>query len=144
MLNMDWNISTHNPYWNLKEQDLVVTLDTKLTVRKRRNVMRNVIRVMGKTDMAITSNKEEVLQCFWIIKLCTKTKEIKQNSVQHWNFCKIVCKLYGNAQRKFCKLYLKEKLLIIKFPNEDILLNERFEFIDKFRHENKKIINNLK
>ena len=38
----------------------------------------------------------------------------------------------------FCRLCLKEKLLIIKFPNQDILLNKRSESISKCRHENKK------
>ena len=35
----------------------------------------------------------------------------------------IVCKVYDNPKRNFCRLCLKENLLIIKFPNQDILLN---------------------
>ena len=56
----------------------------------------------------------------------------------------IVCKVYGNTKRNFCRLYLKEKLLIIKFPNQDILLNKCFQFISKCRHENKNLIINAK
>ena len=41
-------------------------------------------------------------------------------------------------------LYLKQKLLIIKFLNQDILLNKRSEFISKCRHEIKNLIMNVK
>ena len=44
----------------------------------------------------------------------------------------------------FFRFYLKKTLLIIKFPNQDILLNKSSEFISKWRHENKNLIMNLK
>ena len=47
----------------------------------------------------------------------------------------IVCKVYCNPKWNFCRLYLKEKLVIIKFPNQDILLNKRSELISKCRHK---------
>ena len=56
----------------------------------------------------------------------------------------IVCKVYGNPKRNFCRPCLKEKLLIIKFPNQYILLNKRFEFIRKCRHESQNLIMNVK
>ena len=56
----------------------------------------------------------------------------------------IVCKVYCSPKRNFCRLYLKEKLVIIKFPNQDILLNKRSELISKCRRENKNLIMNVK
>ena len=56
----------------------------------------------------------------------------------------IVCKVYCNPKWNFCRLYLKEKLVIIKFPNQDILLNKRSELISKCRQENKNLIMNVK
>ena len=54
------------------------------------------------------------------------------------------CKVYGNPKWNFWRLCLNEKLLIIKFPNQDILLSKRSGFISKCRHENKNLIMNLK
>lgn len=45
----------------------------------------------------------------------------------------IVCKYYENRKRSFCRLCLKEKLLVIKFLNQDKLLNKRSEYICKYR-----------
>ena len=50
----------------------------------------------------------------------------------------------GNPKQNFCRLCSIEKLLIIKFPNEDILLNKRSEFISKYGHKNKVLIVNMK
>ena len=57
---------------------------------------------------------------------------------------KIARKVYGNSKRSFCRSCLKGKLLIIKFSNQDILLNKRSVFISKCRHENKLLIVNMK
>ena len=48
---------------------------------------------------------------------------------------KIARKIYGNLKHNFRRLCLIEKLLIVKFPNQDILLNRSPEFISKSRHE---------
>ena len=53
------------------------------------------------------------------------------------------CQVYGNLKRNFCTLCLKEKLLIIKFPNQDVLLNKCSEFTSKCRYENKNFIMNV-
>ena len=53
-------------------------------------------------------------------------------------------KVSGNPKHNFYKLGLIEKLQIIKFPDQDILLNKRSEFITKRRHENKLLIANIK
>ena len=62
----------------------------------------------------------------WDLRCNNKEPHITQN---------IICKVDGNPKRNFCKLCLKEKLLIIKFPNQDILLNKRSELISKCRHK---------
>ena len=56
---------------------------------------------------------------------------------------KIVCKVYGNPKRNFCRLCLKERLLIVKFSNQDIL-NKRSEFISKCRYENQYCLKSIK
>ena len=53
-------------------------------------------------------------------------------------------KVCGRPKHNLCRLCLIEKLLIIKFPNQDILLNKRSEFISKSRHEDKFLIVNMK
>ena len=76
-------------------------------------------------------NKTEFSKYAWDLKRNNKEPHIT------WT---IVCKVYGNPKWNFCKLCLKEKLLIIKFPNQDILLKKSSEFISKCRHENKNLI----
>ena len=76
-----------------------------------------------------------------VVKICMGTKMKQQSSN---NNMKIARKVYGNPKNNFCRLCLKEKLLIIKFPNQNILLNKRSEFISKCRHENKLLIVNMK
>ena len=71
-------------------------------------------------------NKAGISKYVWDLKRISKEPHVT------WT---IVCKVYGNTKRKFCRLYLKEKLLIIKFPNQDILLNKRSELISKCRHK---------
>ena len=68
----------------------------------------------------------------------------QQNNKVPIKTCKIARKVYGNPKHNFCRLCLKEKLLINKFPNQNILLNKRSEFISKCRHENKLLIVNMK
>ena len=70
--------------------------------------------------------------------------DLKRNNKEPHITWTIVCKVYGNPKRNFCRLCLKEKLLIIKFPNQYILLNKRFEFIRKCRHESQNLIMNVK
>ena len=79
-------------------------------------------------------NKTEVSKYVWELKCSNKELHIT------WT---IFCKVYGNSKRNFCRLCLKKKLVIIKFPNQDILLNKRSEFISKCRHENKHLVMNV-
>ena len=50
--------------------------------------------------------------------------DLKRNNKEPHITWTIVCKVYGIPKRIFCKLCLKEKLLIIRFPNQDILLKK--------------------
>ena len=70
--------------------------------------------------------------------------ELKRNNKVPIITWKIAGKVCGNLKHNFCRLCLIEKLLIIKFSNQDILLNKRSEFISKCRHENKLLIVNMK
>ena len=65
----------------------------------------------------------------------------QQNSNNNMENCK---KLYRNPRHNFCRLCLIEKLLIIKFQKQDMLLNKRSEFISKCRQENKLLIKSMK
>lgn len=56
----------------------------------------------------------------------------------------IVNKVYGSANIDMCNLCLTEKLLIIESINDTNMLNKRSEFINKCRHINKFMLNNLK
>ena len=67
---------------------------------------------------------------------------IKQQSFN--NNVGIARKVYENPKNDFWRLCLIKKLLIIKFPNRDILLNKPSEFIRKCRHEDKLLIVNMK
>ena len=70
--------------------------------------------------------------------------DLKHNNKEPHITWTIVCKVYVTPKRNFGRLCLKDKLLIIKFPNQDILLNKRSEFISKYRHENKNLVMNAK
>ena len=69
--------------------------------------------------------------------------ELKRNNKVPIITCKIARKV-RNHKHNFCRLSLIEKLLITKFPNQDILINKRSEFISKCTHENKLRIVNMK
>ena len=79
-------------------------------------------------------NKTVLSKYMWDLKCNNKEAHIT------WT---VVCKGCGNPKRNFCRLCLKDKLVIIKLPNQDILLNKRSEFINKCRHENKNLIMNV-
>ena len=65
------------------------------------------------------SNATELSKYVW---------ELKRNNKVPIITWKTERKYYINPKHNFCRLCLIEKLLIIKFPNQDVLLNERFEF----------------
>ena len=51
--------------------------------------------------------------------------DLKRNNKKLHITWTIVCKVYGNTKRNFCRLCLKQKLLIIKLPTEDSSSNKR-------------------
>ena len=115
---------------NNVENERRVDLDLSETPFKDR--YRNHVRDFNNE---IHYNKTELSKYVWDLKRNNKEPHIT------WT---IVCKVYGTPKRNFCRLCLKEKLLIIKFPNQDILLNKRSELISKCRQENKNLIMNVK
>ena len=54
-------------------------------------------------------------------ELSKYVRDLKRNKEPHITWT-IVCKVYGNLKQNFSRLCLKEKLLIIKFLNQDVLL----------------------
>ena len=46
--------------------------------------------------------------------------DLKRHNKELHITCTIVCKVYSNPKWNFCRLCLKQKLLIIKFSNQDI------------------------
>ena len=69
---------------------------------------------------------------------------LKQNNDVPIITWKIAKKVYENHKHNLCTLCLIEKLLIIKFTNQNISLYKRSESISKFRHENKLLTVNMK
>ena len=90
----------------------------------------------------VRDSKQE--RCSDATELSKNVWELKQNKKVPTIKMKIARKVYGNPKRSFCRSCLKGKLLIIKFSNQDILLNKRSVFISKCRHENKLLIVNMK
>ena len=58
-----------------------------------------------------------------------------------WKIVKIV---YSKATSSFCKLCLTEKLFILNTLGDGNCLNEKTEFINKYRHQNKLLLKNVK
>ena len=81
------------------------------------------------------SKASELSKYLWELERNKKVSIIAQ---------KIVRKVDGNPKHNFCRLCLIEKLLIIKFLGQDILINKSSEFISKSTHENKLLIANMK
>ena len=69
-------------------------------------------------------NKTELSKYVWDLNRKNKRPHVT---------CTIVSKVYDNPKQNFCR-----------FPNQDILLNNRSEFNSKCRHEIKNLIMNVK
>ena len=72
----------------------------------------------------IHCNKTELSKYVWDLNRKNKRPHVT---------CTIVSKVYDNPKQNFCR-----------FPNQDILLNNRSEFNSKCRHEIKNLIMNVK
>ena len=80
-------------------------------------------------------NKTELSKYVWDLNRKNKRPHVT---------CTIVSRVYDNPKQNCCRLCLKDNLLIIKFPNQDILLNNRSEFNSKCRREIKNLIMNVR
>ena len=85
--------------------------------------------------MKIAKNSTELSKYVWSLRENNKIPPIK------WKIVKIV---YSKATSSFCKLCLTEKLFIFNALGDDKCLNEKTEFINKCRHQNKLLLKNVK
>ena len=69
---------------------------------------------------------------------------LKNNSIKYNIQCKVVDKVYGNANPTMCKLCLTEKLWIINHINDNNILNKKSELINKCRHLNRFLLKHVK
>ena len=58
-----------------------------------------------------------------------------------WKIFRIV---HSKGASSFCKLCLTEKLFILNALGDDKCLNKKTEFINKYRHQNKLLLKNVK
>ena len=77
----------------------------------------------------------ELSKYIWKLKEDGKSPSIK------WS---IVKRVNSTPNKSFCKLCLMEKLFIIKYLDDNNMLNKRSELISKCRHQNKTLLCNFK
>ena len=108
-----------------------------------RRVYLGVSKTTFKEDMETIRESEHEIYCNTteLSKYVWELKRNNKDAIITWNIAR---KVYGNRKSNLCRLCLIKKFLMIKFPNQDTLLNKRSQFISKFRHENKLFIVNMK
>ena len=77
-------------------------------------------------------------------ELSKYVRSLRENNKKpsiRWKIVKIV---YSKATSSFCKLCLTEKLFILNTLGDGNCLNEKIEFINKYRHQNKLLLKNVK
>ena len=79
-------------------------------------------------------NDTELSKYIWDLTSAHKVPTIK------WS---IVRKIHGNTKSDFCKLCLTEKYFILNDLRDNKLLNQKFEFVNKCRHQNKLLLSSL-
>ena len=82
-----------------------------------------------------SKNSTELSKYVWSLREKSRIPSAK------WKIVKIV---YSKATSSFCKLCLTEKLLILNALGDDKCLNKKTEFINKCRHQNKLLLQNVK
>ena len=85
--------------------------------------------------MKIVKTRTELLKYVWSLRKNDKIPLIK------WKIVKIV---YSKATSSFCKLHLTEKLFILNALGDGKCLNKKTEFINKWHHQNKLLLKNVK
>ena len=92
------------------------------------NHKRNVKRIKYQYNTELT-------KCIW---------NLESNSIKYnikWN---VIDKVYGKAYSRMCKLCLTEKFWIINHINDNNILNEKSECINKCRYLNKFLVKHVK
>ena len=74
-------------------------------------------------------------------KYIWKPKEDSKSPSIKWS---IIKRVNSTPNKSFCKLFLMEKLFIIKSLDDNDMLNKRSELIYKCRHQNKTLLCNFK
>ena len=82
-----------------------------------------------------SKNSTQLSKYIWSSRENNKKPSIK------WKIVKIV---YSKATSSFCKLCLTEKLFILNTLGDDNCLNKTTEFVNKYRHQNKLLLKNVK
>ena len=77
-------------------------------------------------------------------KLASYVWNLKENGKTPKIMYKIVRKVFGKPKLNFCRLCLAEKLCILEFPEQEMLLNKRSELTNKCMHQNKYLLLNMK
>ena len=67
-------------------------------------------------------------------------KNKKITATIKWNIVSIV---HGTPKGGVCKLCLTEKFWLLKYFNNEHLLNKKLKFISKFRHQNKLLVKSV-
>ena len=82
-----------------------------------------------------SKNSTELLKYVWPLRENNKMPSIK------WKILKI---LYSKAKSSYCKLRLTEKMFILNILMDGKCLNKKTEFINKYCHQNKLLLKNIK
>lgn len=131
----------------LTTPSIVYQANTTNNVDKERRVYQGASEELSndRYGNCLKEGKHEISQHNWTSKICMgiegKHETSKKNLIISW---KIVYTVYSNPKSNSCRLCLKEKLLIIKFSNQDTLFNKRSEFVSKCTNRNKNLINKIK
>ena len=73
-------------------------------------------------------------------KCMLQFKDEKITATIKWNIMSIV---HGTPKGGICKLCLTEKFWLLKYFNDEHLLNKKSDFISKYRHTNKLLVKSV-
>ena len=76
----------------------------------------------------------ELSKYVWMLKDSGKNPKVEYKCLK---------KVFGRARLNFCTLCLTEKLFIMDFEPDELLVNKREELISKCRHQNKFLLSNF-
>ena len=92
-------------------------------------------------------NRDFKQKCEHITELAKSIWQLKRDNISFsvkWTIITKVSIYFGSPNLLLCKLCLTEKLWIIKFINDENMLNKKSELVSKCRHLNKHFLRNVK